>query len=88
MGLFLLGFQKLFRGDILTQLRSADQSGQLARVAYIAYGVLVSLMFAGIPYGMFPSFGNVINSVVFPIVISIILALNKYAAEIRRPEKT
>ncbi len=48
------------------------------------FGLLASLIFSGIFYGHYPSFGNVINSSVFPVVIVIIFVFRKYIFEIKR----
>ena len=48
--------------------------------------LLENLIFSGIFYGYYPSFGNVINSSVFPVVIVIILVFRKYIFEIKGVE--
>jgi hypothetical protein len=75
--LFILGLKKLFPTGMMRGLKKVDGEGGLVRVLSLAYAVLISLIVTGFFYGSFPSIGNTMNSIVFPVVVSIILILKR-----------
>jgi len=82
--LFVLGLKKLFPIGMIKEFKKIDREARLVRVLSLAYGVLMSIVITGFFYGSFPSIGNTINSIVFPVVVSIILLLRRHIIVIRR----
>ena len=81
--LFVLGLKKLFPIGMIKELKKIDRGGRMIRILSLTYGVLISLIVTGFFYGGFPSIGNTMNSIVFPITVSIILLLKRHVIEIR-----
>lgn len=82
--LFILGLKRLFPTGMMRRLKKVDREGRLVRILSLTYAILISLIIAGFFYGAFPSIGNTMNSIVFPVVVSIILILKRHIIAIRR----
>jgi disulfide bond formation protein DsbB len=82
--LFLLGLKNILSKKMIKQLGNSGEVKKLTRVFYIAYAILISLLVSGLFYGHFPSFGNSLNSVLFPAVISIIFVFRNYILKLEK----
>jgi O-antigen ligase len=82
--LFILGLKRLFPTGMMRRLKKVDREGRLVRILSLTYAILISLIITGFFYGSFPSIGNTMNSIVFPVVVSIILILKRHIIAIRR----
>ena len=61
-----------------------NKTRKLKKIFYISYSVLISLLVSALFYGFYPSFGNTLNSVLFPVVISILFLPKNYTFEISK----
>ena len=50
-----------------------NESKKRRNIFIIAYSALISLFFSAIFYGHYPSFGNTLNSVLFPAIIAVMV---------------
>ena len=80
--LFIFGIRKFLSKKIIDVANSYGKYKIITNIFFIAYSSLISLLVAGMFYGHYPSFGNTLNSVLFPALISIIFITKNYILEI------
>ena len=71
--LFILGLKNLLSIKRMNINFINNESKKGKNIFIIAYSVLISLFFSAIFYGHYPSFGNTLNSVLFPAIVSVLI---------------
>lgn len=79
--LFIIGLKNILSLRNIWLVIS-DKNRRIKNIFYISYSVLISLLVSAFFYGFYPSFGNTLNSVLFPVVISILFLPENYIFEI------
>ena len=85
--LFIMGLHYFLSKNYIRIIFNKKHYKKSFRFFYLSYAVFISLLIAGFFYGHYPSLGNTLNSVLFPVTISVILLYRTEAIKIIRNQK-
>ena len=79
--LFFLGIKNLLSKKDMNIIFEKNEFKKRRNIFFIAYSALFSLFFSAFFYGHYPSFGNTLNSVLFPTIIAILIVTKRFNNE-------